>query len=324
MTKIKVIGIFIFTISIILAVLSAYISKQNKINNDLLSTINSQKAFTQEISKTIFYIYKNKDSSHKELDADIKKFSNLMRGENIQLKQISNKEIIKQNKKIVTLWNDFYLHVQNFRDQSKITTAYSSIILEKIVNTIYNKNLMLIVELDKLIEIDKEHLSTRIETYKNIQYVLFFTLVLLLIYLFTQVKLIISFIQKFLHTSQNIITNSSIKDLEQIEVQNNSADILEATNNFNTLVNNINISIESSSSLIENSCKSLELVEQNIEDLLNLLSAMEENNELDKDLTKKEDAIIQSLEELSTSAQNLKDLKIDLNNLISHHNTNKS
>jgi len=324
MTKIKVIGIFIFTISIILAVLSAYISKQNKINNDLLSTINSQKAFTQEISKTIFYIYKNKDSSHKELDADIKKFSNSMRGENIQLKQISNKEIIKQNKKIVTLWNDFYLHVQNFRDQSKITTAYSSIILEKIVNTIYNKNLMLIVELDKLIEIDKEHLSTRIETYKNIQYVLFFTLVLLLIYLFTQVKLIISFIQKFLHTSQNIITNSSIKDLEQIEVQNNSADILEATNNFNTLVNNINISIESSSSLIENSCKSLELVEQNIEDLLDLLSAMEENNELDKDLTKKEDAIIQSLEELSTSAQNLKDLKIDLNNLISHHNTNKS
>ncbi len=320
MTKIKVIGIFIFALSIILAILSAYISNQNKINNEMLNSINSQKAFTQEISKTIFYIYKNQKSSHKELDNNIKKFSNTMRNENQHLKKISNKEIVEQNKKIIKIWNEFYLNVQKFRDQSKVTTAYSNIILEKTVNTIYKKNLMLMIALDKLIEINTSHLNISLDAYKNIQYILFIALLFLLIYLFTQVKLIISFIQKFLHTSQNIIINSSIKDLEHIEVQNNSADVLEATNNFNTLVNNINISIESSSQSIENSCKSLETVEQNIEDLLDLLSAMQENHELDKNLTKKEDAIIQSLEELSTSAQSLKDLKIDLNNLISHHN----
>ena len=324
MTKIKIVGALIFTLSIILAVFSGYISKQNKINNNLLNTINIQKEFTQEISKTIFYIYKNQNTSYKELDNYIKKFANHMNNVNKNFTEISNENILKQNKKIIILWNDFYLYVQNFRDQSRITTAYSNIVLEKTVNTIYNKNLMLIVELDNLIKIYKSHLNSEINIYKNLQYILFSLLVILLIYLFTQVKIIISFIQKFLNTSKKIITTASIKDLEHIKIDNNSVDIQEATNNFNQLVNNINTSIESSSTSIEFSCKSLELVENNIEDLLELLSIMEENNSIDKDLTKKEDALIQSLEELTTAAQNLKNLKLDLDNLISLHNSNKS
>jgi len=322
--KIKIVGILIFSTSIILAILSIYISKQNKINNDLLNAVNTQKAFTQETSKTIFYLYKNHNSSHQELDKSIKQFINIMNIQNTQLVTISNQEFLKQNKKIIKIWNEFYFYVQKFRDQSKTTTTYSNILLEKTVNTIYKKNLMLIVELDKLIEINKAQLYLSIDAFKNIQYVLFAVLVLLLIYLFTQVKLIISFIQKFLQTSQNIIINSSIKDLEQIQVKNNTADVLEATNNFNILVKNIDISIESSSNLIEHSCKSLELVEQNIEDLLDLLNAMDENNEFDKNLAKKEDAIIQSLEELSTSSQSLQALKNDLQQLISHHNLKNS
>ncbi len=324
MTKIKIVGALIFVLSIILAILSGYISNQTKINTDLLNNINTQKGFTQEISKTIFYIYKNQNTNHKELNNYIKKFANNMNNQKKNFTEISNSEFEKQNKKIIKLWNEFYLYVQHFRDQSKITTTYSNIILQKIVNDIYNKNLALVIELDNLIKIHKSYLNNKIDTYKNIQYALFFLLVLLLIYLFTQIKVIISFIQKFLSTSEKIITTSSIKDLKQIEINNNSADIQEATDNFNQLVNNINTSIKSSSSSIEHSCKSLELVERNIEDLLELLSVMEGNNSINKDLTKKEDALIQSLEELTTSAQNLKNLKIDLDNLISHHNSNKS
>ncbi len=315
MNKIKVVGIFIFTLSIILAILSAYISKQNKINNDFLNTINVQKSFTQEISKTIFYLYKNQNSSYTGLDKSIKKFTLIMDEENKKILEITNEKIIEQNKKIILLWNDFYLHVQKFRDQNKVTATYSSILLERTVNTIYNKNIRLIIELDKLIEIDKAHVYLSIETYRSIQYILFLILVLLLIYLFTQVKVIISFIQKFLHTSENIITNSSIKDLEHIRINNKSLDVSEATNNFNVLVDNINTSIEVSTHLLENSAKSLEQIENNIEDLLELLSVMDENKKIDKNLAKKEDAIIQSLEELSTSSQNLKALKVNLNNL---------
>jgi len=317
MTKIKIIGAFIFLLSILLFILFTYINKQNEQNSNTLNNINIQKEFTQEISKNIFYIYKNKDASHKQLDSYMKKFVNYMNNKDNSFNEIYNDAIIKQNKTIIKSWNAFYLEVQKFRDQNKVTTAYSSIIIEKTVNDIYNKNLMLIVEFDKLIKIHNSHFNNQLNRYKYIQYTLFILLVLLLIYLFTQVKIIISFIQKFLHASQNIISKSTIKNLEPIKIDNNSSDVLKATDNFNFLVDKINKSIEYSSTSMKHSIDSLEIVENNIEDLLELVDIMQEQN-IDNDLTKKEDALIQSIEELTTSTQKIKDLKADLDNIITH------
>ncbi len=323
MTKIKTVGALIFALSIILALLFNYISKQNRVNSELLNTINMQKAFTQEVSKNVFYIYKNPNSSHKELDKYMKKFAQEMNTRENKFQIISSKEIEKQNKTITKEWNKFYLSVQYFRDQSKVTSTYSTLVLQKTVNNIYNKNLMLVVNLNKLIELHQVYFENQLQNYRTIQYALFILLFLLLIYLFTQLKVTISFIQKFLYTSQNIITKSTIKELEPIEVQNSTSDILEATNNFNFLVQKINSSIDNSATSIEHSVKSLELVEDNIEDLLDLVAIMEENSEVDRELTKREDTLIQSLEELTTSAQNLKALKEALHNLTSHSNLKK-
>ena len=74
MTKIKIVGAFVFTLSILLAILFNYLNDQNKISTNILNTINQQKAFTQEISKNIFYIYKNKHASCSQLDNSIKSF----------------------------------------------------------------------------------------------------------------------------------------------------------------------------------------------------------------------------------------------------------
>jgi len=319
MTKIKIVGALIFTLSIILAILFNYVSEQNKISNTLLNTINQQKSFTQEISKNIFYIYKNNTASRTQLDDSIKNFLSNMNSRDNKLDKINSIAIKKQSNKILILWNNFYLEVQNFRDLSKTTTAYSSIILEKLVNKIYTINLNLVVEFDKLINIHQKELQNKITIYKNIEYALFFLLVILLIYLFTQLKEILSFIQKFLITSKQIISNSTIKDLEPIksDLSSSNASLSDATDNFNFLVNKINDSVKYSSKSIEHSYRSLELVEKNIEDLLELLYTMEDNKEIDKNLTKKEDTIIHSLEELTTSSQHLKELKIDLDNLIS-------
>ena len=323
MTKIKIVGALVFTLSIILAILFNHVSEQSKISNNLLDTINQQKAFTQEISKNIFYIYKHPTASSSQLDDSIKSFLSNMNNRESNLNTVNSIAIKDQSAKILILWNNFYLEVQNFRNLNKITTAYSSIILEKLVNNIYKINLNLVVEFDKLIKIHQTELQSNITIYKNIEYALFFLLVTLLIYLFTQIKEILIFIQKFLTTSKQIRLNSSIKELQPLENDTNSSNsnITDATNNFNYLVNKINDSVEYSSQSIEHSYKSLELVEQNIEDLLELLYTMEDNKDMDKDLTKKEDAIIQSLEELTSSAQHLKELKVDLDNLISHHNS---
>ncbi len=318
MKKIKIVGMLIFLLSLSLAFLSNAINEKNLTNTHLLDAINEQKAFTQEISKNIFYIYKNKDASSTQLDASINDFIKNMNDKNNALTKISSIDIKKENEKIVLLWNQFYLSVQKFRDKSKVTTLYSNIVLEDIVKDIYTINLKLVVEFNRLIELHHKHFEMLHKNDKNLQYILFFLLIFLLIYLFTQVKTIIAFIQKFVTTSTNVMRTSSVKNLEYIEVEKNSDELAQAANNFNALIDKINKSIDFSSKSIENSYKSLEICENNIEELFEFLNQMQESEAIDNELTRKEDALILSLEELSSSALNLKNIKKDLNALISH------
>ena len=304
MRNIKIVGAFIFILSITLAILFNITSKKNILHNDFINSINKQKSFTQDVSKNIFYIYRNKLASTKKLDTSIKKF----------MQNVDSKHKF-QNKQIILLWNSFYLDVQKFRDFQATESPYSHILLEEIVTNIYNTNLKLVVEFDKLTHIQQNSFNNEVNNYKYLQYSLFFILVLLLLYLFTQLKNVISFIQKFISTSKSIIINSSIKDLAPIEVSKSSIDIEEATDNFNALVQKINSSIEYSSKSIEHSCNSLEVLEQNIEQLIELVYVMN-SDQTDKSLTKKEDAVIHSLEELNSTASKLINLKKELDNLI--------
>ncbi len=317
MTKIKIVGALIFVLSMSLAVLSISMSKNHTQNNDILDTINQQKDFTQEISKNIFYIYKNKNQPSEKLDALIQKFIDNMNNKSIDNTAFASKEMQKQNEKILVLWNQFYLYVQKFRDNTQVATLYSNILLEGIVKDIYNTNLKLLMEFNKLINLNQHYFNASEKKNKNIQYTLFLLLIFLLIYLFFQVNMTISFIQKFLITSKNIISSSSIENLEYMDVEKKSDEVLEATNNFNHMVDKINNSIEHASQSLEHSYKSLEVCEENIEELMELFSDMQENDTTEDEFTKKEDALILSLEELSISSKNLQNMKLDLEKLIS-------
>ena len=308
MKKIKVTGALIFSFSIVLASIFNYTSKSISTHNNTLAVMNVQKNFTQEISKNIFYSYKHQDNSLEKLDSSIKLF----------LKSMSDEDIgLQKNEKIRKLWNNFYLHVQNFRDHVKSQSIYSNIILEKDIKEIYNINLELILESDIFIEQQIKLFNKTQNGYMVIQYILFFVLVLLLLYLFTQLQIVMNFIQKFLLTSKEIISNSSIKVLKPLDIQESNDDIFEAEENFNLLIKKINNSIESSSNSMEHTYKSLEIVEQNIESLVELIYAMNEDSR-DKEFREKEDAIIQSFEELGSSMKKLKNLKNELDNLISY------
>ncbi|MCK9492249.1 MAG: hypothetical protein M0Q24_09165 [Sulfurimonas sp.] len=317
MTKIKVVGILIFILSITLGLLTSQISKQNRSNNNFLDLLNSQKAFTQDIAKNIFFIYKNRNTSTKELDTSIKIFVQNMKDRQGLIEEGKSVQITNKTQNINLLWNNFYLLVQTFRDKSKITSPYSNILLEKMVNDIYHANIELVVKFDELIKMHNTEYEKNNHSSRTLQYTLFVVLVMLLFYLFTQLKSLLYFMQKFLLTSKRIITNSSIKELEPIKVKNDNKEILQASNNFNFLIEKINRSIENSSHSIEHSFSSLYQVENNIENLLELIYTMQESLPIDKELTKKEDALIDSLEELTTSAKKLQDLKSDLDALVS-------
>ncbi len=303
MHKIKVVGGIVFLLSIILALLSNFIATQNRINSNSLSFINEQKAFTQEISKSIFYIYRNGERGAETLDETIKKYL-----ENAEL----NESEFTQNKLITTLWNIFYADVQKFRIQQKVSTGYNSVITAKLVNRIYHNNVLLVNEFDNLIEQKRAEYRNEIDIYKKIEYLLFIVLILLLIYLFTQVREIISFIQKFSKTSKKIIENSTIQGLKPIK-EIEQEELKEATRNYNHLVEKINSSINYSTQSMEQTTKSLEKVAQNIEDFMELLSTMQEDES--EALFEKEDAVIDSLESLMRLRKKLKNLQTDLDNL---------
>jgi hypothetical protein len=318
MTKIKIVGGFVFILSLLLIIISSYISKQNKINSNIIDTISEQKAYTQEISKNIFYIYNNKNCSTKNINIAINGFLENLKHKDETLKVIPSILIKNQSEKIIDLWNQFYIDVQKFIVQKEASTAYTNILLEKLVNNIYKKNQILITEFNNLKKIHQIYFDNILNTYKNIQYILFTLLILLLIYLFSQVKLIISFIQEFTKRSEKVIKNSSIRDIKPIKEDIKNKDINEATNNFNLLVDKLNNSIKFSHNSIEQTTNSLKEIENNIEQFLEILSL--NNQEIDIDLMKKEDAVIQSLDELMRASTKLNNLKSDLNKIINLKN----
>jgi len=303
MKKIKIVGILVFFLSILLALLSHHISTENRVNLNDLTVLNEQKAFTQEISKSIFYSYRNNTNISKMLDSTTAKFI------------AKNSSRLFTNPDILKRWNSFYADVTKFRKIEEVRTTYSSIVTEKLVNRIYHNNVMLVNELNQLIEEKKSIATYNSERYKKIQYLLFFLLILLLIYLFTQVRLIIELIQKFSKTSKKIIENSTIQGLKPIALEQGDNDLREVTLNYNYLVEKIDNSIFQSIQSMEQTTKSLEEVAKNIENFMELLSTMQDDES--ERLFEQEDAVIDSLETIMRLRKKLKYLQKDLNTLTS-------
>ncbi|MBU0721013.1 hypothetical protein KJ877_06685 [bacterium] len=327
MFKIKIAGILIFSLSVVLSALSLYINHVNIANANMLSSLNAKKELSQEVSKNIFYIYKNKHASTKQLEYSIEQFIANINKQEKEFKEFAKTDssLIKtQNDTMINLWNEFSHHVQKFTDQNKVNTAYTNIILEQTIKDVYNTNLQLVMEIEKSISMYQAYFFNSLETYKTVQIILFLLLVLLLIYLFLQMKDLMIFIQKFLDASKKLIANATIKELKPVKLNNTNKEIVEAGNNFNFFINKINDSVRHSSHSLNLATHSLESVEKNIEDFIDLLYIAQENKQRDKDLTKKEDAVIQSLEEVSISIQRLKELKQDLDNLTSSITIKKS
>jgi hypothetical protein len=315
MAKIKILGLIILVLISALVYLFEYTIHQNSLNSNLERIINEQKSYTQEISKDVFYIYTNNSTSTKNIDKNIKMFLQKLKRKDEILAPVNSVEVRKQTEVIVKKWNKFYKQVTDFKKLNNVTSIYSSIILEKIVKDIYLTNLDLVVEFALLQKIHKNQSIEKLNKYQFLEYFFSILLAFLLLYMFTQVKELISFIQKFSLLSKKIISNSSIRGLKTIESKKSSADIQEVTNNYNKLVQKIDNSINLATSSIEKSYTALDIVESDIEDFLELIDEMN-NNGTGKELAKKEDVLIHSLEELSRSAQNLKNLKNDFLTLV--------
>jgi len=246
MNKIKIVGIIIFTLSMTLAAISLYISSQSTINNNILKTINQQKAHIQDISKNVFYIYKNKSSSSMQLEKSIKYFLNNMKKRDNIIKEVSTPLIKKQSDKIIILWNKFYKIIQKFKKQNKVSTPYTNIVLDETIKEIYNINLSLIIEFDKLIVIEQQYFYKLLRSLKIIEYSIFFILLILfaffLTYIFKTTNNIEFLIKKIDNTIKSIdnIENKVEVVLDSIEENNK-----EIVKNEDTIIQSLDELINS-------------------------------------------------------------------------------
>ena len=129
MTKIKILGIIILILSIYLIILSSSMNDKNIIHNNIIDTINKQKTFTQEISRNIFYVYRNRDASISELNESIDKYIGNINTKNKNLTITFSTNIKKQDSKIKVLSQDFYIYMQVFlsKKYSEKARRYQSV-----------------------------------------------------------------------------------------------------------------------------------------------------------------------------------------------------
>lgn len=302
MKRIKVIGFFILLISVTLILLAGFISSKEQKYTDELNLINTQKSYTQEIAKSLFYTHRYKKELPEIIDKHTYGF----------MKNLHNTN--KRHNAIEKLSQDFFMLVNQFKYVYEGNIPYNIIILDKLVNNIYQKNMELVVAFTQYANKTQVTFDHMIHRYRVVQYVLFVLLILLLIYLFTQMDELMRFIQKFTKTSDRIIKRSSIRGLEPIDLDSDNNDLDKAATNFNTLVQNIDASIKIATDSTSHTIETLEAVENNIELLVSLLHEMQSQEK--ENLYKKEDTIIESLETLMALTEYLRNLKDDLKKLI--------
>lgn len=303
MKNIKIIGLAIALLLMALLVISGIKQKHQGILEKNITSLKKQKEFTQEISKSIFFLSKNHNHiGHAELNKTIKRFLN-----NINDSGSTNKEM-------TTLWNRFYLDVQRFRDNINHNSIYSKILLDKEINELYMTNLKLVVELEKLIRAKESKLSTISKVYMIFEYGTFAIIAILLTALFLELRTIFGFIQRFLDLSKSLLLDSSLGKINNIK-RTKTDEHCEADVHLHKLATQVDESIQESIKLVELSQESLVGVEKNVEKLLNLVFEMSQTA-YDAQLRKKEDSIIETLDELGKSKLKLQQLQDRLTKFI--------
>jgi len=307
MKGIKIVGGVIFILSIVLILYASFIAEQNRIYQARVVFISEQKAFTQEISKSIFYLYRNRKQDDTHLNSIVKKYL-----DNLS----SNEGAFTQSREIVTLWNRFYADVQRFRDQQEVQTGYDSLLMPKLVNRIYQNNLLLVEQFEQRLKEEQASHNEMMRRYHGLQYGLFMVLLGLLLYLFGRVHWVMEFIQQFTQRSKKILENTTIRGLKPITLEADNALVSTATENHNQLVEEINLALKQSRLSLSRSTHSLEQLAQRIEAYMELIAQMQKSDVDAEEIFRREDTVIDALETLMRLRRQLNQLEKKLEHLI--------
>ena len=198
MKQIKIISFIIVVLFINLFFISLNISKNNQNLNNLKDNINIQKYITQDISKEVMYLYKNKHINYNHLKDSLKIFK-------LNQENIKSKKILNQSKEFIHL-------VDEFENQMKHPTPYSTIIIDKLVQQIYFVTFHILQSCDNLLAKKSKIYKKSIESQNDIRNIIFISL-------FISFGYLIFYIIKYKSNFEILIDKieNSINSIDQIE-----------------------------------------------------------------------------------------------------------
>lgn len=319
-TKIKFIGILFIVLMTSIIVTTMYLNEKNKKDASIINIAGKQRMLTQNISKNIFYLYQNNHASYSELDSATIEFIynlNSLKDGNplIGIPKAPTEKIEKQISKVEILWNNFHKNINDFKELTQNKDKNSNLILENIVNSIYDTNTNLLFEVDNLVSMYTLYCEQKSDYLRYIQYTFALIIIFLIIYSFSQLKTMEENAKRFFEESKKIMENDSNEPLVPIKIEAEK-EIVEATDTINCFIDKINSAMNYSANAIEQSKNASIKLEEITEEFDKIIDELNNSTDISKQLNKSEDIVIQSQENLMNSTKKLQELKNELDKLM--------
>ena len=319
-TKIKFIGILFIVLMTSIIVTTMYLNEKNKKDASIINIAGKQRMLTQNISKNVFYLYQNNHASYSELDSATIEFIynlNSLKDGNplIGIPKAPTEKIEKQISKVETLWNNFHKNINDFKELTQNKDKNNNLILENIVNSIYDTNTNLLFEVDNLVSMYTLYCEQKSDYLRYIQYTFALIIIFLIIYSFLQLKSMEENAKKFFEESKKIVENDDNELLVPMRIEAEK-EIVEATDTINCFIEKINSAMLYSASAIEQSKNASVKLEEITDEFDKIINELTNSTDISKQLNKSEDIVIQSQENLMNSTKKLQELKNELDKLM--------
>lgn len=318
--KIKLIGVLFVVLMLSIINATIYLNEKNKKDALVINVAGKERMLTQKISKNVFYIYHNNNSSFNELDMSTIEFiynlNSLKEGNTlIGIQKSPTPLITEQISKIETLWDDFYKHVNDFKKSISKKQNTNEEELKQIISQIHDKNNTLLNEVDDLVSMYTLYSEEKTDFIRHMQYLFFLFIILLIIYSFIQLKTMETNARKFLEYSKQLVQTSDVTELKPMEIEAEK-EIIEASDTINCFIDKINSAVTYSQEAIEQSVNASIKLEEITDEFDKVINELKHSNEVSNHLDKSEDMVIQSHEDLINSTEKLNNLKNQLNTLL--------
>jgi methyl-accepting chemotaxis protein len=186
--------------------------------------------------------------------------------------------------------------------------------LEKIIETIYTTNGVLLNEVDTLVHYYTLHAQSKITFLENFQYLSLLVLIMMFIYIFIKFKEIEKNAHEFIQSTKKLIDSDDIQSLQPLDIKAES-EIVEVSDTINCFIDKINSAMNFSASAIEQSKQASNKLEEITDEFDKILKELSHNDKLSKQIYQSEDIVIESTEELINSTKRLQVLKEQLDKL---------